>query len=74
MKGLHTKCFQDALNERFKMFDKKGDATKLVICRRAPLWIIFGSELICVFNSDLRKIQSLLMTFADDRNPGGAID
>lgn len=56
------------------MFDKKGNTIKLVICRRAPLWLIFGSELICVFNNGLRKTQSLLMTFADDRNLGGAID
>lgn len=74
MKGSHTKCFQDALNERFKMFDKKGNTIKLAICRRAPLWLIFGSELICVFNNDLRKTQSLVMTSADDRNLGGAVD
>lgn len=67
MKVMLTKCFENSLNDRLKNVNKKGNTIKWIICKRVPLSIICGSELICIFNNDLGKMQSLLMTFANDK-------
>lgn len=67
MKVMLTKCFKNSLNDRFKNVYKKGNTIKWILCKMVPLRIIFGSELICIFNNDLAKMQSLLMTFANDK-------
>lgn len=56
-----------------KTFTKKENLIKWILCKRAPLRLIFASALICISNSDLGKMQSLFMTFTDDKNLGGVL-
>lgn len=54
-----------------KLFTKKGNIMKQILWE--SLWLIFASASICISNNDPGKMQSLFMTFADDKNLGGLI-